>query len=873
MFKKIISIFTFLLFTLITCNLYGQADDNELKKAKSNTTATDSTKEIKHLYQKLLNDSEHIAEGFIDIYDYENKIYLEIPLKLLGKDMLIASTISKISNNRIGTVGAKHTPLHIEFTKVDSTLLLHKITDNAFVDNSEKDILGELIANNMGAVIKMFKIKTYNKDSTAAVIEATDYFLSDKEKLSPFGTIGLGLPKRVLDTSFEKSNSFIKSFESFGDNLTIRSSLSYRYSIEVRGRVYAEDEPFTAVMTRTLMLLPEDPMQPRIADSRIGIFTTNKYRYSDSASQTKRIFFAKRFQLIPNDKEAYLNGELVEPVQPIVFYVDKNFPESWIEPVKKGIEDWNRAFRKIGFKNAVVAKMFPEDDPKFDPDNLKFNVVRYAPLSVPNAMGPSWIDPRTGEILNASVYVYHNLVKLLNNWMFIQISPADKAVRSTDLPKEYLQGALRYVIRHEIGHTLGFMHNMAGSSPIPVDSLRSPSFTQKYGITYSIMDYARYNYVAQPGDKQRGVALKPPILGVYDYYLVKWNYKYFPDKFSWKTVHEKLTTLIDRKAGDTRYMYGPQFDFLDPRSLTEDLGKNAVKASTYGIQNLKYIMDHLNEWVGEEDYDYTYRLNIWNGIIAQYTRYINHVLANLGGIYTNRVHVGDPLPHYRSVPREVQERALQFLIDQISNMQWITDEDVLRKLPLTGTPVKALQKNLVDVILKAPAIVDLAAKKSDAEIPYSPAAVLKDIYRAVWQKTKQNKPLNKNEMQFQLAFIENVITESELPTAGGGTRLTLNSKSSGKIKLPSSVKRSLIDAFGMGVFKKFLSPINYNSKPVSAFNRFSINFRVATNLQSLYYHYLLKIKSLLEQRVKTTTDNNTRLHYKLMLHKIENAIQ
>jgi hypothetical protein len=341
----------------------------------------------------------------------------------------------------------------------------------------------------------------------------------------------------------------------------------------------------------------------------------------------------------PKDVEAYKRGELVEPVKPIVFYLDTNLPEAWKPYAREGIEQWNDAFEKIGFKNVVQVRDFPtkEEDPEFDPDNLKYSCIRYAPIAFQNAMGPSWDDPRTGEIITASVMVYHDIVKLLNRWRFLQTAAADPNVRTMNIPDSIMGSAMRYVLSHEVGHCLGFMHNMCSSSAIPVDSLRSPSFTQKYGTTYSIMDYARFNHVAQPGDYERGVQMMPPRMGLYDEYAVKWLYTYLPDAKTPEEEQPWLDNLVRSHAGDPIYRYGKQqiFNTLDPTSLSEDLGDDHVRASEYGIKNLKYIMKHLNEWYGEDDNDLTARETMYKYLLNQYLTYINHVYNVKGGMIMN----------------------------------------------------------------------------------------------------------------------------------------------------------------------------------------------------------------------------------------------
>ena len=363
----------------------------------------------------------------------------------------------------------------------------------------------------MPAIIENLAIKAYSPDSTAVVIDMTNFLLSDNEQLNPFSAYApVTWSGAWIEKEFKRNNSQIAKIKAFDDNVSVQSSLTYSVSLRDKRSYYWYKEPFTAVMTRTFLLLPEEPMRPRLADPRINIFWQGYSEFSNEGNGMKPLYYANRWRLEPKDEAAYRRGELVEPKKPIVFYIDNAFPEMWKPYMKYAVEVWQKAFENIGFKNAIIAKDFPTNDPEFDPDNLKYSCIRYSPSSVANAMGPSWTDPRTGEIINASVYVYHNVIKLVQDWRFLHTAAVDSDVRKVVLDDEIIGDCIRYVVSHEVGHCLALMHNMSASAAIPVDSLRSPSFTQKYGTTYSIMDYARNNYVAQPGDKEKGVRLTPP---------------------------------------------------------------------------------------------------------------------------------------------------------------------------------------------------------------------------------------------------------------------------------------------------------------------------------------------------------------------------
>ena len=445
-----------------------------------------------------------------------------------------------------------------------------------------------------------------------------------------------------------------------------------------------KDEPMTVKVTRTILLLPEEAMRPRLADSRIGIFLTDMSRINGKKDKIEDFSVINRWNIQPKDMEAWKRGELVEPAKPIVFYLDDAFPALWREPIRRGVLRWNKAFEKIGFKNVMHIEDFPKDDPEFDPDNLKYSCIRYVPAAVANAMGPSWVDPRSGEIINASVLMYNDVVKLAANWRFVQTAQVDERVRGKELPDDVFQESLEYILAHEVGHCLGLMHNMAASSAFPVDSLRSASFTQQHGTTPSIMDYARFNYVAQPGDK--GVKLTPPDLGPYDDYVIKYAYTPLPDKKDMFDEEKTIRGWIDEKVGDPIYRYGRQqvIARYDPTAIEEDLGDDHIKAGDYGIGNLKYVLSHMEEWItDEEDPDLKIRTELYEAAAGQFARYVNAVMLNVGGIYLTDVNSNTAGgPQAVSVPKELQRASLKWVLAQMKDSAWLEQPALTEKLPL-----------------------------------------------------------------------------------------------------------------------------------------------------------------------------------------------
>ena len=836
------------------------------KKKKASIVTTTQSQES--AYKRFFRGKKcETVKGMFSIHKMDGKVYFEIPFKLLNKDMLLGSTITETTNNDFGSVGEKpHDPLHVTFIRRDSIICLCLV--NEPYSTNEARIAQRIEESSRPAVLKNFPIKVYSEDYSAVVIDVTDYFLSGDEKIDPFSPYAplLGGDRRLIK-KFDRSNSLIGKVKAFPDNITVQSFLSYTVNIQDKNYYYAYNLPFTALMTRSLILLPEKPMYPRQADPRIGIFFQGLTEFNSMRRGVEYKYYAQRWRLEPKDEEAFRLGKLVEPKKPIVFYVDNTFPASWNKPIKEAVETWQIAFEQIGFKNAIIAKDFPVDDPEFDPDNLKYSCIRYSPSLTANAMGPAWTDPRSGEIINASVYCYHNLVKMAQAWRFVQTAAVDPDVRSLVLKKDLFEDCIRYVVAHEIGHCLGLMHNMSASAAIPVDSLRSPSFTQKNGTTYSIMDYARFNYVAQPGDKELGVKLTPPKVGLYDLYAIKWLYTPI---YQVDTPEQEIAILnnwISEKAGNPIYRYGKQqfYGKRDPSSQEEDLGDDAVKASTYGIKNLKYIVENLHSWIGPEDRDFSFRQDIYNELIQQYFRYLNHVFFNIGGIYINEVYDGDPLPVYQSVPRHKQKEALNFLLRELKNLTWLNDPNLLRGLPLSNGMTQVIEDRIFSALLKRSGYVSLSASKATQE-KYTQEEYLNDIFNFVWTPTRNGKKLTAFERKIQIAYLAYLIGNSDTGEKMSGK--LLGCYSGDMIELPTCIQEKK---------RYYESQLNRaKQKCVSSKERagFDMNVYVAVPnepMKHIHFDLLKQVRNILNSRLNTG-DDNTQKHYRLLKYKVDKAL-
>ena len=619
-------------------------------------------------------------EGLITTYQKESKVFFEISKELLDEDLLMVTRFVRLPANYQAylNAGSKTSQQLIHFKKKGSQILL---TQESYVNIADqKDPISLSVAlNNFPPILAVFKIKNIENDRY--LIDVSSYFSDD----SPgFNIIRKGLKKEYGIGNPDGKRSYIDTLKSFPKNTEIRHTLTYKATSAPRSN---PTSTLSFQINHSIIALPENPMQIRYADERVGWFSLKKYNYSSEALKSDRIEIIRRWRLEPSDKEAYDNGELVSPIKPIIYYLDPATPMKWRPYFKQGVEDWAAVFEKAGFKNAIIAKDPPskEEDPQFSPEDIRYSTIRYVATTTRNATGPSVSDPRSGEIIESDIIWYHNHLRSYRNRYLLETGAANPKARTLDTPEKEIGEMMRRVISHEVGHALGLPHNMKASSAYPIDSLRSGSFTQKMGIATTIMDYARFNYVAQPGDENIRFVRQ---LGPYDDYAIEWGYRYFSNQTP-ESEKVLLNEVVDQKSMNPLYMFGSGGN--DPDTQTENIGDDPIKASEYGLKNLKVVAENLENWTTTEGQSYEDLNELYNELISVYRRYIYHVIRMVGGVNETLLNKGQDNIPYKNVDREEQRQALSFLdVHLWTTQNWLMQKSLISKIKEEGV-LKLLQ--------------------------------------------------------------------------------------------------------------------------------------------------------------------------------------
>ena len=703
-----------------------------------------------------------VSKGLITTYqNKKNELYFEISEILLGRELLVVTRFAQIPANYSGylNAGSKTAEHVVEFIKQGQKILLKEVSYSNIADDDDP-ISISVSENNFKPILAAFEIK--NSDDNRHLIDVTNYFMAD----SPgFNIIRSKDKENYKIGGVDKKRSFIDSAKSFPENTEILHTLTFSANKAPRNN---QTKSFSFQINHSIIALPDDLMQIRFEDERVGWFTTEKINYSSGELKSDNFSIIRRWRLEPSDLDAYKKGELVKPVKPIVYYLDPATPLKWRKYFKMGIEDWNSTFEKAGFKNAIIAKDAPtkEEDPNFSAEDIRYSTVRYVASTTRNAVGPSVSDPRTGEILESDIIWYHNHLRSYRNRYLIETGAANPKARSLNTPEEEIGEMMRRVISHEIGHALGLPHNMKASSAYAVDSLRSGNFTQKFGIATSIMDYARYNYVAQPGDKNIRFVRQ---LGPYDDYSIEWGYRYFGE--SPEKEKEILREIVDSKSLDPIYMFGGYGN--DPNSQTENIGNDPVKASMYGIKNLKIVAENLMKWTSKPTENYNDLNEIYGELMSVYRRYVYHVHNMIGGIYNTPHNLNQKgVITYLNVDISNQKEALNFLETNLWKTQkWLMNKEVVSQIKGEGVlnSIQELQISALNKFLNEKKLNRmLSAQKSLKGKALSVDQLLDNLFEVLVNKLSQPDLF---EQRLQLHFVERInilMNEKELnPTIKG----------------------------------------------------------------------------------------------------------
>ena len=822
---------------------------------------TKKEKKEEDKYTKFFKDKKvETARGkFVTLHKIDGNVYLELPTKYLGKELMMGAKITSTTDPDYLAVGSMNSaPIVFRFEKQDSVIVMKAPNSIVYRRDASPELQKALELNYRDQSVESFTPEVYKADSSAVVLKINSLVTES----SPFFEIVPSQQGPFKITSSRNSNlTFVRGLKSFDSNASVRVEMNFSVNASLMGVLtVAKDMPLTAEVTYTILPVEASNAIPRFADARVGYQTTRKVSFPDYLDQSEPVYLAHRWQLVPKDKKAYAKGQLTEPEKKIVFYLDSAFPASWQRPIREGVLRWNKAFEAAGFRNAIEVRDFPKNDKQFDPDNLEYSCIRYIPNSQETIAASNWADPRTGEIFSGNLTIYNNVEALMHKQRFIGTAAVDPQVRSSRLPQALFEESLSQLVTQEMGSVLGLLHNYAASASYTTDQLRSAKFTKESGLTPSILDGVTYNYLAQPSDK--GVRLINDQLGVYDLFAIDWGYRYFDLKGDPAAEAKELLSRVDKRAREPYLRYAPEQRYaVDPTVRTEDLGNDPIKTAELTMKNLAFIQSNLSKWI-TNDPDSRKKKSLYLAIVQGYYLQLKNAMSLVGGVVCQESRLSTSLPRYQVVPKAKQREAFQWLLRQAKDFQGKADRNFERKGFIDVSYYDQLLEFLVKDIYDLRSRIIIASQVDSKT--YNLGEYFDDLYQATFASTIAGKSPNHMERLMQIAFIDKSIAGTVNPrNATPGMPYSFAGA-------PASVGGKLISLTSTTDYSDALKSgrVNYGGGDPSASIYPMANVPALDTSEQYMYAALLKVRPLLEQRAASTADRTLKAHYQTLAFKV-----
>ena len=822
---------------------------------------TKKEKKEEDKYTKFFKDKKvETARGkFVTLHKIDGNVYLELPTKYLGKELMMGAKITSTTDPDYLAVGSMNSaPIVFRFEKQDSVIVMKAPNSIVYRRDASPELQKALELNYRDQSVESFTPEVYKADSSAVVLKINSLVTES----SPFFEI---VPSQQgpfkITSSRNSSLTFVRGLKAFDTNASVRVEMNFSVNASLMGVLtVAKDMPLTAEVTYTILPVEASNAIPRLADARVGYQTTRKVSFPDYLDQSEPVYLAHRWQLVPKDKKAYAKGQLTEPEKKIVFYLDSAFPASWKRPIREGVLRWNKAFEAAGFRNAIEVRDFPKNDKQFDPDNLEYSCIRYIPNSQETIAASNWTDPRTGEIFSGNLTIYNNVEALMHKQRFIGTAAVDPQVRSSRLPQALFEESLSQLVTQEMGSVLGLLRNYAASASYTTDQLRSAKFTKESGLTPSILDGVTYNYLAQPSDK--GVRLINDQLGVYDLFAIDWGYRYFDLKGDPAAEAKELLSRVDKRAREPYLRYAPEQRYaVDPTVRTEDLGNDPIKTAELTMKNLAFIQSNLSKWI-TNDPDSRKKKSLYLAIVQGYYLQLKNAMSLVGGVVCQESRLSTSLPRYQVVPKAKQREAFQWLLRQAKDFQGKADRNFERKGFIDVSYYDQLLEFLVKDIYDLRSRIIIASQVDSKT--YSLGEYFDDLYQATFASTIAGKSPNHMERLMQIAFIDKSIAGTVNPrNATPGMPYSFAGA-------PASVGGKLISLTSTTDYSDALKSgrVNYGGGDPSASIYPMANVPALDTSEQYMYAALLKVRPLLEQRAASTTDRTLKAHYQTLAFKV-----